>query len=68
MQTVQREADKRARKIQLNFTQFCITNKRKQPKKEKGKVKNKTQKEKLAHSDTKKQLTLKRSQGMGKEN
>ena len=30
MQTVQREADKRARKIQFNFTQFCITNKRKQ--------------------------------------
>ena len=39
MQTVQREADKRARKIQLNFTQFCITNKSNQPKKEKGKVK-----------------------------
>jgi hypothetical protein len=39
MQTVQREADKRARKIQLNFTQFCITNKRNQPTKEKGKVK-----------------------------
>ena len=36
MQTVQREADKRARKIQLNFTQFFITNKRKQPTKEKG--------------------------------
>ena len=31
MQTVQKEADKRARKIQLNFTQFMITNKGKQP-------------------------------------
>ena len=59
MQIVQKEADKRARKIQLNFTQFCITNKRNQPKKEKGKLKSKTQKEELAHSDTKKQLTLK---------
>jgi hypothetical protein len=39
IQTVQREADKRARKIQLNFTQFCITNTRKQSAKEKGKVK-----------------------------
>ena len=37
MQTVQREADKRARKIQLNFTQFCITNKRNQLKRKKGK-------------------------------
>ena len=58
MQTVQKEADKRTRTIQLNFTQFCITNTRKQPEKEKGKVKSKTQKDELAHSDTKKQLTL----------
>jgi hypothetical protein len=41
MQTVQKEADKRARKIQLIFTQFFITNKRKQPTKEKRKTKNK---------------------------
>ena len=58
IQTVQREADKRARKIQLNFTQFFITNKRKQPTKEKGKEKNKTEKVEIAHPDTKKQLTL----------
>ena len=37
MQTVQKEADKRARKIQLYFTQFGITNTIKQPEKEKGK-------------------------------
>ena len=58
MQTVQREADKRARKIQLNFTQFFITNKRKQPTTVKGKEKNKTQEVETAHPDTKKQLTL----------
>ena len=58
MQTVQKEADKRTRTIQLNFTQFCITNTTQQSEKEKGKVKSKTQKDELAHSDTKKQLTL----------
>ena len=58
MQTVQKEADKRTRTIQLNFTQFCITNTTQQPEKEKGKVKSKTQKDELAHLDTKKQLTL----------
>ena len=30
MQTVQKKADKRARKIQLNLTQFMTTNKGKQ--------------------------------------
>ena len=59
MQTVQKEADKRTRKIQLNFTQFCIANTNKQPEKDKGTVKSKIQKEELAHSDTKIQLTLK---------
>ena len=54
MQTVQKEADKRTRTIKLNFTQFCITNTTQQPEKEKGKVKSKTQKDELAHSDTKK--------------
>ena len=58
MQTVQKEAHKRARKIQLNFTQFLITNERKHPTKEKRKEKNKIQKVVLTHSDTKKQLTL----------
>ena len=51
MQIVQKEADKRARKIQLNFTQFCITNTSKQPEKDKVTVKSKIQKEELAHSD-----------------
>ena len=54
MQTVQKEAGNRARKIQLNFTQFMITNKRKQPAKYKRKGKQKTQRGELAHSDTKK--------------
>ena len=66
MQTVQREADKRARKIQLNFTQFCTTNKSNQSKKEKRKVKSKTQKQKLAQSNNKKQLTLKTATMNGK--
>jgi hypothetical protein len=39
MQTVQKEADKRARKIQLKFTQFMTTNKGKQPTKDKRKEK-----------------------------
>ena len=59
MQTVQKEANKRIRKIQLNFTQFYTTNTSKQPEKDKGTVKSKIHKEKLAHSNTKIQLTLK---------
>ena len=44
MQTIQIEADKRARKIQLNFTQFLITNKKnnQQKKNRKKKTKPKT--------------------------
>ena len=66
MQTVQREADKRARKIQLNFTQFFITNKRKQPTKEKVGGRHKTQKVEKAQPCTKKQLTLNRVARNGK--
>ena len=66
MQIVQKEADKRARKIQLNFTQFCTTNKSNQSKKETRKVKSKTQKQKLAQPNNKKQLTLKTATMNGK--
>ena len=66
MQTVQREADKRARKIQLSFTQFFITNKRKQPTKEKGGGKHKTQKVEKVQPCTKTQLTLNRVARNGK--
>ena len=66
MQTVQREADKRATKIQLNFTQFFITNKRKQPTKEKGGGKHKTQKVEKVQPCTKTQLTLNRVARNGK--
>ena len=66
MLTVQKEANKRVKKIQLNFTQFCTTNKSNQSKKEKRKVKSKTQKQKLAQPNNKKQLTLKTATMNGK--
>ena len=59
MQTVQKEADKKGRKIQLNFTQFIITKKRENNQQKPNKNKNKTQRVELAHSNTKKQLTVK---------
>ena len=58
MQTVQKESDKRTRQIQLKFTQFMVTNKGKQPTKDKRKETHKKQRVELAHADTKKQLTL----------
>ena len=53
MQAVQKEADKRARKIQSTFTQIIITSNGKQPTKGKQK-KHITQRVEIAHSDTKK--------------
>jgi hypothetical protein len=48
IQTAQKDADKRARKVQLNFTQLMITNKGKQPTQDKRKEeKNKTQRAEL---------------------
>jgi hypothetical protein len=58
MQTVQKEADKRARKIQSTFTRIIITHEGKQPTKDKQNNKHKTQRVEISHSDTKKQLTL----------
>ena len=59
MQTVQKEADKRARKIQFNFTQFLSQIRENNQQKKKGeKKRKKTQKVEIAHLDTKKQLTL----------
>ena len=52
-----KQANKRTKKIQLDFTQCMITNKEKQSTKDKRKEKNRTQRIELEHLGTKKQLT-----------